>query len=45
MTEKLFCSGSSKKFFTSLNHPAGAHPSSYSMGNGGSFLGREVARA
>jgi len=29
MTEKLlFCSGSSKIFFTSLNHPAGAHPSS-----------------
>jgi len=45
MTEKLFCFGSSKIFFTSLNHLAGVHPSSYSIGNGGSFLGSEVARA
>jgi len=46
MIEKLlFCSGSSKIFFTSLNHPAGAHSSSCSMCNGGSFLGSEVARA
>jgi len=46
MTEKLlFCSGSTNIFFTSLNHPAGADPSSYSVINGGSFLGSEVARA
>jgi len=46
MTEKLlFCSGSNKIFFTSLNHLAGAHTSSYSVGNGGSFLGSEMARA
>jgi hypothetical protein len=46
MTDKLlFRSGSSKISFTSLKHPAGAHPSSYSLGTGESFLGSEVAMA